>query len=114
VLENLIGNALKHTPAGGEVRVGARVEDHHLMVEVRDSGAGITAADLPHVFDRHYRGDGAKSAAERGAGLGLAIARRIVELHGGHIGAENAAPRGARLWFTLPLAGGAGREGGAP
>lgn len=114
VLENLIGNALKHTPAGGTVRVAARRDGDRVVAEVCDSGPGIAAADLPHVFDRHFRGaSGAGDAtAGGGAGLGLAIARRIIELHGGTIAAESAAevadghtPRGARLWFTLSAAG---------
>jgi predicted ATPase/signal transduction histidine kinase len=113
VLENLIGNALKHTPPGGRICVSAHAEDSRVVAEVRDSGPGIAPADLPHVFDRFYRGTaGAASAAAaeggaaRGAGLGLAIARRIVELHGGEIAAESALGEGARLWFSLPVAAG--------
>jgi signal transduction histidine kinase len=113
VLENLIGNALRHTPEGGTVRVSARGQGGHIVAEVSDSGPGIAPEDLPHVFDRHFRGtsDARGSSAERGAGLGLAIARRIVELHGGTIAAESGATTadgrtpGARLWFTLPVAG---------
>ncbi len=102
VLENLIGNALRHTPAGGRVRVRAQDDAAGVRAEVQDSGRGIAAGDLPHVFERHFRGS--EGSASPGAGLGLAIARRIVELHGGAIGVDSAAGAGTRFWFTLPKA----------
>ncbi len=102
LLENLIGNALRHTPAGGRVRVRAQAEAAGVRAEVQDSGRGIAAGDLPHVFERHFRGS--EGSASPGAGLGLAIARRIVELHGGAIGAESTPGTGTRFWFTLPRA----------
>ncbi len=102
VLANLIGNALRHTPAGGAVRVKAERTADGVRVEVRDSGEGIRPEDLPHVFDRFYRGEKSRSRATGGAGLGLAIARGIVEAHGGRIGVESAAEQGARFFFTLP------------
>lgn len=100
VLENLIGNALKHTPAGGRIVVAARTaDDATLVAEVRDSGHGIPATDLPQVFERGWRG----VRHGEGAGLGLAIARRIVELHGGRIGAASTPGAGSRFWFSLPV-----------
>ncbi|MGD9029059.1 MAG: HAMP domain-containing sensor histidine kinase [Anaerolineae bacterium] len=102
VLSNLLDNALRHTPAGGVVRVSASGDAEGVQVEVRDSGEGISAEDLAHVFDRFYRGD---EEADRGGdrvGLGLAIARGIVEAHGGHIGIDSAVGGGTRVWFTLP------------
>lgn len=106
VLENLIGNALKHTPAGGRVDLRAAPRGAFVVAEVHDNGRGIAAEDLPHVFDRYYRGGatGGDGRAHRGAGLGLAIARRIVELHGCEIGAASRRGEGTRLWFTLPVA----------
>ncbi|MBI5721951.1 MAG: AAA family ATPase [Burkholderiales bacterium] len=101
VLENLIGNALKHTPAGGRVDVRAAARGGFVVAEVCDSGRGIAAADLPHIFDRFYRGGSADGG--NGAGLGLAIARRIVELHGCEIAAASVPGEGTRLWFTLPV-----------
>lgn len=102
VLENLIGNALKHTGDGGRVTLRAHADGPQIVAEVLDSGRGIAAAELPHVFDRFYRGQSGGHAA--GAGLGLAIARRIVELHGGRIAAASTPGVGTRLWFTLPAA----------
>ena len=106
VLDNLIGNALKHTPAGGSVTVRLRSVEHGVEVAVVDTGAGIAAADLPHIFDRYYRGraaSGQPSGDARGAGLGLAIARRILELHGRSIAVESGAA-GSAFRFTLPAA----------
>lgn len=108
VLRNLVANALAHTPPGGWVHVCARelAEDGRRMVELRvsDTGPGIAAADLPHVFERFYRGDRSRSRATGGAGLGLAITRRLVEAHGGRISAESPPGEGATLRFTLPAA----------
>lgn len=97
VLGNLISNALRYTPSGGQVRVTCAREGSGLRVAVRDSGPGIPEADLAHVFERFYR-----SADSGGMGLGLAIARSLVEAHGGSLRAENVAAGGAELSFTLP------------
>jgi signal transduction histidine kinase len=107
VLANLLSNALRHTPSGGEVCVSAQKADHEVRVQVRDTGEGILPEDLGRVFERFYRGDVARSRVEAssGAGLGLAIARGIVEAHGGKIWAENAEGGGAQFTFTLPLQG---------
>ncbi|HEX6748839.1 MAG TPA: HAMP domain-containing sensor histidine kinase [Longimicrobium sp.] len=101
VLQNLVGNALAYTPAGGEVTLSAELRGDEVRVSVRDTGRGIAAADLPRVFDRFWR---AADARGKGAGLGLAIARGIVEAHGGAIHAESTVGRGTTIVFTLPLA----------
>ncbi|HKY50328.1 MAG TPA: HAMP domain-containing sensor histidine kinase [Candidatus Limnocylindria bacterium] len=100
VLSNLLSNALRYTPRGGSVRVGAAALDGQLRVSVRDSGPGIAADALPHVFDRFY-----KSEESRGAGLGLAIAKSLVVAHGGEITAESAPGQGTEMRFTLPVEG---------
>jgi signal transduction histidine kinase len=102
VLNNLLENALRHTPEGGSVRVAASPGPDCVQIEVRDSGEGIPAADLPHVFESFYRGEKSRSRATGGAGLGLAIAMGIVEAHGGQIGVESTLREGTRIWFTLP------------
>jgi signal transduction histidine kinase len=104
VLANLVGNALRHTPAGGAVTVRAARTAAGVRVEVGDTGEGIPAADLPRVFEQFYRGEKSRSRATGGAGLGLAIARAIVVAHGGQIGAESAPGQGTRVFFTLPEA----------
>jgi signal transduction histidine kinase len=101
-LANLVGNAVRHTPAGGEVRVHVQRQADGVQVELADTGEGIPADDLPYVFDRFYRSEKSRSRATGGAGLGLAIARGIVEAHGGRIWAENRPEGGARVVFTLP------------
>ena len=102
VLTNLLDNALRFTPSGGTVEV--RVSDGDAArVEVADTGIGIAPDRLPHVFDRFYRGDEARTSGD-GAGLGLAIARRIVELHGGTIAVDSTPGEGTRFAFALPLA----------
>ena len=103
VLSNLVSNALRHTPTGGSVELRATPAGSHVLVEVRDTGSGISPTDLPHVFEQFYRGEKSRSRSTGGAGLGLAIARRIIEAHGGAIGAESAPGAGTRLWFTLPM-----------
>ena len=101
VLNNLVSNALQHTPTGGRVLVRASRQPQAVLVEVTDTGKGIRSEDLPFIFDRFYRGEKSRSRSTGGAGLGLAIARGIVEAHGGQIGAENAA-QGTRFYFTIP------------
>jgi two-component system phosphate regulon sensor histidine kinase PhoR len=93
---------VKFTPEGGEIVVVAQVADDMLRVSVRDTGVGITAEELPRIFERFYKSDAARRSA--GSGLGLAIAKHIVQGQGGTIWAESTPGRGASLFFTLPLA----------
>jgi signal transduction histidine kinase len=103
VLYNLIQNAIRHTPADGSVIVEAFDRGPDIQVNVRDTGEGIPPADLPHVFDRFYRGDKARSRDETaGAGLGLSIARRLIETHGGRIWVAQPPEGGSVFSFTLP------------
>jgi signal transduction histidine kinase len=101
VLENLIANALRYTPAKGSIRIDAAPspDGDGVTVTVADNGTGIASADLPHVFTRF-----AKSTDSGGSGLGLAIAKRLVEAHGGEIGAESRSGRGTTIRITLPRA----------
>lgn len=104
VLGNLITNALRYTPEGGAITLGARRAEEAVVLTVRDTGAGIPAADLPFMFDRFWRGDRARTHAEGvGGGLGLPIARQLVELHGGHIEVESAVGRGTTFTIWLPV-----------
>ena len=101
VLGNLINNALRHTPAGGAVFLAAKSGADAVLLQVRDTGSGIDAADLPHIFHRFYRGD--RSRQQTGeSGLGLAIAKSIVEAHGGEITAESAPGVGTTFTISLP------------
>jgi two-component system phosphate regulon sensor histidine kinase PhoR len=102
VLVNLVHNAIKFTAPGGGVSVTARADGQHLTVSVSDTGVGISADDLPRVFERFYKADRARAGG--GTGLGLAIARHIVEAHGGRIWAESVEGRGSTFSFSLPLA----------
>ena len=103
VVGNLVSNALRYTPVGGTVTLGARSSGSRVRVTVADTGPGIPAKDLPHVFDRFYRGDSARDRASGGSGLGLAIARALVEAHGGTISVESAAGQGAMFLVELPV-----------
>ena len=96
----LLDNALKHTPDGGTIIVRVAVHGTRVVLEVQDSGRGIDPKDLPHLFDRFYRG--ARERSNSGGGLGLAIGRWVAEAHGGQIGAANVHPHGARFTVTLP------------
>jgi signal transduction histidine kinase len=102
VLGNLVNNALRHTGDGGRIDLSAARSNGQVLLRVRDSGPGIPAEDLPHIFDRFYRGDKARSS-DGASGLGLAIARSLVEAHGGRITAENAPGGGAQFTVSLPL-----------
>ena len=103
VLTNLVGNGVRHTPAGGTVAVTARQLEDGVRVDVFDSGPGIPTEDLAQVFVQFYRGEQSRSRADGGgSGLGLAIAQAVVEAHGGTIGVENRAEGGARFYFVLP------------
>jgi signal transduction histidine kinase len=100
VFENLIGNAVKFTAPGGRVTVGARHSEGEVVFWVSDTGQGIVAEHLPHVFERFWQAS--RHAGRLGAGLGLAITRGIVEAHGGTIRVESEAGQGTTFSFTLP------------
>ena len=106
IMDNLLANALRYVSRGGRVEVSIERRDGHAALTVDDDGSGFRPEDLPHLFERFYRADAART--EGGAGLGLAIVREIVQLHGGSIRALNLggdhAPRGARIEIELPLA----------
>ena len=105
ILDNLVGNALRHTPEGGNIFLDASLSNDKVLVEVRDSGNGIAAKDLPHIFDRFYRGEKSctRSGEETGGvGLGLAIVKGLVEAHSGEIWVESEPDAGTKFWFTLP------------
>lgn len=105
VLINLLGNALQYTPNGGHVTLSAREEGREVLIAVTDTGVGIPAEHLPHLFTRFYRVDPSRSRASGGgSGIGLTIARRLVEAHGGRIWAESSGGgRGSTFTFTLPV-----------
>ncbi|HEX2905336.1 MAG TPA: PAS domain-containing sensor histidine kinase [Phototrophicaceae bacterium] len=101
-LNNILENALRYTPDGGHICVTTGLEPNAVFVEVRDSGAGIAPADLPHIFERFYRGETYRPT-DGGAGLGLAIAQKIVQAHNGIIRAQSEPGQGAIFRITLPL-----------
>ncbi|MEA2574123.1 MAG: hypothetical protein QOH93_1421 [Chloroflexia bacterium] len=107
VLYNLIQNAIRHTPADGTITLTLRSEPDHVELTVADTGEGIPGADLPHIFDRFYRGEPARTrdstSSAPGAGLGLAIAKGIVEAHGGSISATSTPGTGAVFKVVLPV-----------
>lgn len=100
VLENLVSNAVKHTAAGGEIRIHAEATNGEILVSVRDTGSGIPSENLPHLFDRFWQARGARRG---GAGLGLAIAKGIVEAHGGRMWVESELGSGSLFGFSIPL-----------
>ncbi|NJM05552.1 HAMP domain-containing protein [Candidatus Gracilibacteria bacterium] len=117
VLGNLVSNALRYTSAGGAVTLRAtavtqvvpgREEAPAVEFAVSDTGKGIATADLPHIFDRFWRADRARTRSSGGAGLGLAITRRIVEAHHGQIWAESEIGKGTTISFVIPAEGGSG------
>jgi signal transduction histidine kinase len=106
VLSNLLSNALRHTPQGGQIAVGARqVDGKDVRITVQDNGEGIPADELPHVFERFYRTDHARSRDTGGSGLGLTIARSLVEAHNGRIWVESVEHKGSTFTFSLPVSG---------
>jgi len=107
ILTNLIGNALQYTPENGTVTVLIERDKNEARISVRDTGFGIPADQLTHIFDRFYRVDKSRSRAHGGSGIGLTIAKHLVEAHGGKIWAESAGEnKGSVFVFTLPLARG--------
>ena len=102
VLNNLLGNALRHTPDGGRISVWVHRAQSGIEVTVSDTGEGIREEDLPHVFESFYRGEKSRNRGTGGAGLGLAISRGIVQAHGGKIRVESKPGRGTLFTFTIP------------
>jgi signal transduction histidine kinase len=120
ILTNLLQNAVTHTAAGGKATLSAKVAscddvssggdlvmpgDSWVEVRVEDSGSGIAAEHLPHIFDRFFRTDESRSRSTGGSGLGLAIVKQLVELHGGQVWAESEPGQGTTIRLTLPVAG---------
>ena len=103
LFSNVVGNAIKFTPAGGMVTISARPQGNMVVFNVRDGGEGIDATHLPHVFDRFYQATRtSRRGARHGAGLGLPIAKGIVEAHGGHIAITSVLGEGTDVEFALP------------
>jgi two-component system, OmpR family, sensor histidine kinase MtrB len=102
VITNLLGNAIKFTSRGGDVEIQARPHALGAEIEVRDTGVGIDATELPRIFDRFFRGSLANEARGSGSGLGLAIVRSIVDMHGGSVTVESSLGRGSRFVVVLP------------
>ncbi len=102
MLGALVDNALHHTPSGGSVVLEGRSGEGCVRLAVRDTGPGIPAADLPHLFERFYRADPSRQRASGSSGLGLAIVRALADAQGGSVGAENVEPHGACFWLQLP------------
>jgi two-component system sensor histidine kinase BaeS len=103
VLLILLDNAIAHTPADGAITVGVAQQGSMGIITVVDTGEGIAAADLPRIFDRFYRDDGARARTTGGTGLGLAIAQALVTSHGGQISAASTPGRGTTMTLALPL-----------
>ena len=103
VLLNLLDNARRHTPDGGMITIDAKPEDQYLTMSISDTGTGIDPADLPHIFERFYRADRARTTTTGGSGLGLAIVKAIITAHNGTIRAESQPGKGTRIIFTLPI-----------
>src|ERR1700726_4290729 len=104
VLQNLLDNAVQHTPEGGRIYVKAAAGDREVVVSVTDTGIGIPLADQERIFERFYRVDAARSREAGGTGLGLSIAKHIVETHGGHLTVESEVGVGSKFSFSVPLA----------
>jgi PAS domain S-box-containing protein len=100
VFSNLLGNSLKFTPSGGKIQLTAERLQYEAKFSVIDTGRGILAQDIPHVFDRYWQAD---TTSRQGTGIGLSIARAIVEAHGGCIWAQSELGKGSTFWFTIPI-----------
>jgi len=103
VLENLVANALRYTPAGGRIELSASGDQDRVTLSVHDTGPGISPEDLPFVFNRFYRGEKSRAEEEGQSGLGLAIAKALVEAHGGVIEAQSILGSGTTILVHLPI-----------
>ena len=106
ILNNLVGNALEYTGPNDTIQLQATLEADSIIIQVSDDGSGIPPQDLPHIFERFYRGERSRSRTgshHSGAGLGLAIVKGLVNAHGGEIWAESQLGEGAQFYFRLPL-----------
>ncbi|MDZ8170638.1 sensor histidine kinase [Microbacterium xanthum] len=104
LIDNILSNAVKYTPNGGSIRVSARAQDGNIEVAISDSGLGIAAEDIPHLFDDYFRAEEAVGSGLPGSGLGMGIAKAIAESHGGSIRVESTVGRGTTVTITLPEA----------
>ena len=102
VLNNLVTNAIRHTPSGGKVSVEASSISDGVLIEVSDDGEGIPPEVQSKIFERFYRGEKSRTRSTGSSGLGLAISKSLVEAHGGSISVESTVGQGARFFFTLP------------
>jgi PAS domain S-box-containing protein len=103
VLDNLVSNAIKYSPEGGTVEIGAHDDGSQAVVYVHDEGVGLTSAEQTRIFERFYRVDGALSRKTQGTGLGLYLSRAIIEAHGGRMWVESTPGKGSTFYFSLPL-----------
>jgi len=104
VVSNLVNNAVKYSPEGGMVTMSSRVDGRYALVSVTDTGIGIPAEEIGHVFERFRRVRSGAAQSIPGTGLGLTIVKQIVEMHGGKIWVESAVGHGSSFHFTIPLA----------
>ena len=104
LMTNLIANAIKYTPRDGEVRISTKAQGDQVLMTVKDNGIGISAEDLPHIFEEFYRGENARKCTEQGTGLGLSIVKSIADMHGAQISVESETGRGTTFRVAIPMA----------
>jgi signal transduction histidine kinase len=114
VVVNLLDNAIKYTSGGGTIQLNVTRQNGHAILDVADSGMGIPADAVPHVFDRFFRVDKARSREEGGAGLGLSIVKSICTAHNAEVQVESAVGKGSRFRIKLPLAREPGKSNALP